>query len=101
MLVADQLHDSIGYLPTDASGECCYQLIDICSCCILAWLTHQVLEVKRKTYQAEEDSLKVFPFVVCAVILAILFHADMNRLSLGRKYFLLFSEGGSAPQTPL
>jgi hypothetical protein len=68
-----------GYLPTDLSGDYCFQLIDLCSCCILGWLIHQVLVVKRDTYQVEDDCLPAFPMAVAAFILAVIFHADMNR----------------------
>merc|ERR1719157_328157 len=40
-----------GYLPVDASGDHVYQIIDICSLCVVVWLLHQVLVVKRHTYQ--------------------------------------------------
>jgi len=59
-----------GYLPVDASGDHIFQAIDVCSLCILGWLLHQVLVVRRHTYQAEEDSLKILPMVAGAFILA-------------------------------
>merc|ERR1719352_1052043 len=34
-----------GYLPVDASGDYIYQIIDICSLCVVGWLLHQVLVV--------------------------------------------------------
>merc|ERR1719359_2479310 len=40
-----------GYLPVDATGDHVFQIIDICSLCIIAWLLHEVLVVKRHTYQ--------------------------------------------------
>merc|ERR1719199_1100980 len=52
-----------GYLPVDASGDYIFQGIDMCSLCILGWLLHRVLVVRRYTYQAEEDSLKILPMV--------------------------------------
>jgi len=67
-----------GYLPVDASGDYIFQGIDICSLCLLAWLLHEVLVVKRHTYQAEEDSLAITPVVVGALILAVLLHGNMN-----------------------
>merc|ERR1719491_2419183 len=44
-----------GYLPVDASGDYVFQAVDICSLGVLAWLLHQVLVVKRHSYQAEGD----------------------------------------------
>jgi len=67
-----------GYLPVDASGDYIFQGIDICSLCLLVWLLHEVLVVKKNTYQAEEDSLAITPMVVGALILAGLLHGNMN-----------------------
>jgi len=67
-----------GYLPVDASGDYAFQLIDICSLALLAWLLHQVLVVKKHTYQAEADSLPIGPMIVGAFVLAVLLHGNMN-----------------------
>jgi len=67
-----------GYLPVDASGDHVFQVIDICSVCIIAWLLHQVLAVRRHTYQAEEDSLPIVHMAIGALVLAALLHANMN-----------------------
>lgn len=67
-----------GYLPVDASGDHIFQIIDICSLCILGWLLYQVLVEKRHTYQAEEDSLPVAPMAVGAMFCAALLHGNMN-----------------------
>jgi len=67
-----------GYLPVDASGDYIFQGIDICSLGLLAWLLHQVLVVKRHTYQADEDSLAVMPMVIGALTLGCLLHGNMN-----------------------
>jgi len=67
-----------GYLPVDASGDYVFQAIDICSLCILVWLLHEVLVVRRQTYQAEEDSLQIAPMVVGSFVLALLLHGNMN-----------------------
>merc|ERR1719498_2031378 len=62
-----------GYLPIDASGDYIYQPIDFCSLIVLVWLLHQVLVVKRSSYQAEEDSLSVSPMIVASFFLAAVF----------------------------
>jgi len=67
-----------GYLPVDASGDHIFQIIDICSLGVIAWLLHQVLVVKHHTYQAEEDSLPVVPMAIGALVLAGLLHGNMN-----------------------
>jgi len=71
-----------GYLPVDATGDYIYQCIDILSLSVLVWLLHQVLVVKRHTYQAEEDSLSVVPFVVGALVLAAVFHGNMDGMPI-------------------
>lgn len=67
-----------GYLPVDASGDYIFQIIDVISLVIVGWLVHQVLVVKRHTYQAEEDSLPILPMTVGAFVLAALLHGNMN-----------------------
>lgn len=67
-----------GYLPVDASGDYIFQAIDVCSLGLLFWLLHQIVVVKKHTYQAELDSLPTSPMVVCSFILAALLHGNMN-----------------------
>merc|ERR1719172_385757 len=64
-----------GYLPADATGDHVFQIVDICSLCIITWLLYQVLVVKRHTYQEAEDSLSVLPVVGVSFALATLLHA--------------------------
>merc|ERR1719253_1866762 len=68
-----------GYLPVDASGDYIFQGIDVCSLMILVWLLYQALVVKRHTYQAEEDSLSIYPMVIGSFVLAALLHGNMNN----------------------
>merc|ERR1719345_211091 len=67
-----------GYLPVDASGDYIFQLIDVCTVGIIAYLLHQVLVDKKHTYQAEEDSLPIMPMIVGSFVFAALFHGNMN-----------------------
>lgn len=67
-----------GYLPVDASGDYIFQAIDICSVCVLLWLLHEVLVVKKHTYQADEDSLPVGGMAIGSFILAAMLHGNMN-----------------------
>jgi len=71
-----------GYLPVDASGDHIFQAIDVCSLCVIGWLLYQVLVVRRHTYQAEEDSMKILPMVIGAFLLACMLHGDMNANKL-------------------
>jgi len=68
-----------GYLPVDASGDYVFQAIDMCSLGVLAWLLHQILVVKRHTYDAEEDSMPTLPIAVGAFVMAALLHGNMNN----------------------
>lgn len=71
-----------GYLPVDATGDHIYQIVDICSLCILGWLLHEVLVVKKCTYEAEHDTLPVASMVLGSLILAGLLHGNMNNRPL-------------------
>jgi len=72
-----------GYLPVDATGDYIFQVIDVSSLVIIGWLLYQVYVEKRHTYQEEEDSLPIAPMVVGSLVLAALFHGNMN----GRPFF--------------
>jgi hypothetical protein len=67
-----------GYLPVDASGDHVYQVIDICSLCVIGWLLHQVFVEKKHTYQAEEDCLPIGQMVIASLVLAFMLHGNMN-----------------------
>jgi len=67
-----------GYLPTDKTGDFLFQAVDVCSLLIVLWLLHRVLVVQNHTYQAFEDSLPIAPFVLGSLVLAMVFHGDMN-----------------------
>jgi len=67
-----------GYLPVDKSGDFLYQAVDVCSLVIVIWLLHRVLVVQSDTYQASDDSIPIAPIVLVSMVLAMLFHGDMN-----------------------
>jgi len=67
-----------GYLPVDESGDWFYQGVDLCALAASAWLLHQVLVVRRSSYQKDSDTFPVMPVVVIGFVLAAVFHADMN-----------------------
>jgi len=75
-----------GYLPVDASGDYLFQMIDGVSLMMIIWLLHHVLVVNRLTYQADSDNWNIGPMVLVSLLLAALFHADMN----GRPLFDTF-----------
>merc|ERR550539_169715 len=67
-----------GYLPVDASGDWLYQAVDVCSLVLVIWLLRRLLVEQQSTYQKEQDSFPAAPMVLAALVLAALFHADMN-----------------------
>merc|ERR1719373_1444633 len=71
-----------GYLPVDASGDWMYQAVDICSVALVLWLLHQVMVVHKNTYQEAEDSFPAFHVALGAVVLAFIFHPDMDDFPL-------------------
>eukprot|EP00931_Biecheleriopsis_adriatica_P020992 TRINITY_DN1386_c0_g1_i1.p1 TRINITY_DN1386_c0_g1~~TRINITY_DN1386_c0_g1_i1.p1 ORF type:complete len:282 (-),score=50.03 TRINITY_DN1386_c0_g1_i1:42-887(-) len=68
-----------GYLPVDASGDWVFQAVDIMSLMLVAWLLKQLFFEKKISYQKEEDSFPIFPMVPLCILLAGMFHADMNE----------------------
>lgn len=68
-----------GYLPVDATGDYVFQFFDICSLVIILWLLHQILVVRRQSYNESADSFHVGYAVAGAFILACLLHGNMNR----------------------
>jgi hypothetical protein len=71
-----------GYLPSDASGDWMYQAVDICSLALVLWLVYQVLVVHKNTYQEAEDTFPTIHVVIGAVVLAVIFHPDMDDFPL-------------------
>lgn len=67
-----------GYLPVDASGDFIYQGLDLCSLGMMVWLLHQMLVVHRRTYQEIEDTVNIAPMVLASLVLAAIFHSDMD-----------------------
>jgi len=67
-----------GYLPNDQTGDFLYQVFDVLSLSMVLWLLYRVLNVQRRTYNAEEDSLPAAPFALGCLILAALFHGDLD-----------------------
>jgi len=67
-----------GYLPVDKTGDFFFQAVDVCSLVIVIWLLHRVLVVQRDTYQASDDTIPIAPIVLVSMVLAMVFHGDMN-----------------------
>jgi len=67
-----------GYLPSDMTGDFLYQFLDFLSVGMVLWLLHRVLVVQRRTYEAQDDALPVVPFVLGSLVIASVFHADLD-----------------------
>mmetsp|Transcript_69561 Transcript_69561/g.166838 ORF Transcript_69561/g.166838 Transcript_69561/m.166838 type:complete len:283 (-) Transcript_69561:275-1123(-) len=67
-----------GYLPVDASGDMVYQAMDIISLLLVLGLIHRICTTLRCSYQESHDTFPCFPLIVGSIVLAALFHADMN-----------------------
>eukprot|EP00439_Symbiodinium_sp_Y106_P017169 s1244_g2.t1 len=86
-----------GYLPVDASGDWAYQAVDVVSLVLVLWLLHSLFFEKKHTYQEKQDQTTDFeqlrrmkqekdardtfpatPVVLACLVLAAIFHADMN-----------------------
>jgi hypothetical protein len=69
----------LGYLPNDPTADFLYQSVDILSLVLVLGLLHQVLNVQRETYDSDNDTLPIAPFVVGAFLLACLLHANLDE----------------------
>jgi hypothetical protein len=67
-----------GYLPFDSTGDYLYQCFDALSLAMVLWLLYRVLSVQKETYENDEDGLPAWPFAVASLVLAGLFHGDLN-----------------------
>jgi len=67
-----------GYLPNDVTGDFLYQAFDAASLVMVLWLLSRVRNMQRSDHEADEDNLSVVPFAVGSLILAALFHGDLN-----------------------
>jgi len=67
-----------GYLPFDSTGDYLYQCFDALSLAMVLWLLYRVLSVQKETYETDEDGLPAWPFAVASLVLAGLFHGDLN-----------------------
>lgn len=68
-----------GYLPTDQSGDLVYQIFDVSSLLLIAFLLRQALVVQRDSYQECDDTFRVGPLLLVCLVLGALFHGDMDE----------------------
>lgn len=67
-----------GYLPVDQTGDYLYQGFDVLSLVMVLWLLQRVHKVRQQTWDYEEDALSPTPFAIGSLVLAALFHGDLN-----------------------
>jgi ER lumen protein retaining receptor len=67
-----------GYLPFDSTGDYLYQCFDALSLAMVLWLLYRVLSIQKESYEPDEDGLPAWPFAVASLVLAGLFHGDLN-----------------------
>lgn len=67
-----------GYLPFDSTGDYLYQCFDALSLAMVLWLLYRVLSIQKETCENDEDGLPAWPFAVASLVLAGLFHGDLN-----------------------
>lgn len=71
-----------GYLPADITGDYIFQFFDIASLVLTLWLVHRVLTVNVETYNESDDSLPIAPLFLGALVLAVIFHGDLDARPL-------------------
>jgi len=71
-----------GYLPVDVSGDCFYQSVDLVALATAIWILYQALDVKRTTYNVDNDSFPVLPLVIASFVFAMLCHGSLNNRPL-------------------
>lgn len=67
-----------GYLPSDTTGDYLYQVFDALSLGMVLWLLHR--SAQRRTYEADDDTLSAVPFALACLVLAAVFHGDLDDL---------------------
>lgn len=68
-----------GYLPVDKSGDWVYQAADICSLLLVFQLLYTIHVQHNLTYQASHDSMPIYWAIPVCVIIAVLFHGNLNH----------------------
>jgi len=69
----------VSYTPTDPTGQGIYQAFDGLSLAMVLWILYRVCIVQRTTYEADKDALPAMPLALGSLVLAAVFHANMNQ----------------------
>jgi len=68
-----------GYLPIDATGNFIFQMFDVTSVMVLLRLIYVIHRDCKTTYEEEKDLHPISNAIPFSVMLAMLFHANLNR----------------------
>merc|ERR1719263_792930 len=68
-----------GYVPADATGDYMYQCIDVVSLIMVLGLLYRVMSTQDRTYEAEADSMSVWPMTAGCLVLAALLHGKIMQ----------------------
>jgi len=66
----------LGYLPSDATGDGLYQLLDVMSLSTVLFLLFCVFKKYRHTYQKEEDTFEIKSMLITCFFFAMLFETS-------------------------
>lgn len=67
-----------GYVPLDSTGDWLYQLGDVCSLALAAYLLNLAHGALRHTREDHMDTFSYKPAVIGSVMLGVLVHGDLN-----------------------
>jgi hypothetical protein len=77
-----------GYLPSDASGDIMYQIVDLCSLFLIMYLLYTVLHVHRHTYNEMDDDMSIGPLVFICIFMGFFLHGDMDDSVVADSFWL-------------
>jgi hypothetical protein len=71
-----------GYLPSDATGDWLYQGFDVLSLGMACWLLYRLYNAQHRAQEQEDDALPALPFALGSLVLAGLFHGNLDEKPL-------------------
>merc|ERR1719478_553121 len=67
-----------GYIPTDATGDFLYQILDLATLCMACYLILCCTKWHASSYQEQFDTLEIKPVIMACSAVAVLVHPDLN-----------------------
>jgi len=68
-----------GYLPVDRTGDWVYQACEFCALAVCVSVLVSVHSQHESTYEKENDTCAIVPFVVGCLVLSMLVHPSLNN----------------------